>query len=381
MARLPLTKNGDVSESLINRLPLPKAKPIIYWHPVFRGFGVIISAKKGTRSYICQRDVHGKSRRVTLGVVGAITPDEVLAQANGLLQTMRAGEDPCDKTTKATAVGRIMDRMLQAKQGTRREGTLKGYRWQIEKYSGDWLKIPLGEIASDDVMKRHRKLTMDAGPVSADNWAGTFRTLWNFAEDMEIVSGRNPVDILKRQRLLNGKPVRDRIVPLDKVPDFLLKVDETENIVQREYIRFLLFTALRRNEAANLRWADIRDDCVHVSAERNKSKRDFAIPLSSSALAAIEPLPRGDWVFPADSASGHIEDPRKALKRTGYGVSCHDLRRTWGSAAAFVIPDAIRKRLLNHAPTNVTERSYTVLNDAERLREFSEKVDRHLCGE
>ena len=79
------------------------------------------------------------------------------------------------------------------------------------------------------------------------------------------------------QRLLNRKPVRDRIVPLDKVADFLLKIDETENIVQRAFIRFLLFTALRRNEAANLQWADIRDDSVHVAAERNKSKRDIMI--------------------------------------------------------------------------------------------------------
>ncbi len=129
-----------------------------------------------------------------------------------------------------------------------------------------------------------------------------------------------------------------------------------------------------------MQWSDIRDDCVHVAAERNKSKRDFAIPLSSSALAAIEALPKGEWVFPADSASGHIEDPRKALRRTGYGVSCHDLRRTWASAAAYAMPEAIRRRLLNHAPADVTERNYTVLNDTDRLREYSEKVDRLLLG-
>ncbi len=44
------------------------------------------------------------------------------------------------------------------------------------------------------------------------------------------------------------------------------------------------------------------------------------------------------------------------------------------------VRDAIRRRLLNHAPADVTERNYTVLNDAERLREFSEKVDRLLLG-
>jgi len=44
------------------------------------------------------------------------------------------------------------------------------------------------------------------------------------------------------------------------------------------------------------------------------------------------------------------------------------------------VRDAIRRRLLNHAPADVTERHYTVLKDAERLREFSEKVDRLLLG-
>ena len=64
VARLLLTKNGDISERLIKNLPQPKDKPVIYWHPTFKGFGVIISTKKGTRSYICQRDVNGRTQRV-----------------------------------------------------------------------------------------------------------------------------------------------------------------------------------------------------------------------------------------------------------------------------------------------------------------------------
>ena len=71
MPKLPLTKNGDISESKIKALPQPKDNPKIYWHSVFRGFGVIISAKKGTRSYICQRDINGRTRRVAKPTVGA----------------------------------------------------------------------------------------------------------------------------------------------------------------------------------------------------------------------------------------------------------------------------------------------------------------------
>ena len=378
MTKLPLTKNGGISERLINSLPQPTEKPAIHWHPVFKGFGVIISAKKGTRSYICQRDINGRTRRVTLGAVGAISPEDALTQANSLIQSMRDGVDPRRNLPKASTVGRLMDQMIESKKDSLRKSTISNYRWLIEKYSDDWIKFPISSISPNDVMKRHIKLTKDIGPVSANNWAGIFRTLWNFADDLEIVSGRNPVEILKHQRLLNRKPVRDRVVPLDQVPDFLSKLEIVENTVQRAFLTFLMFTALRRNEAATLTWSDIKNDCVCIPGNRNKSGREFSIPLSSSARAAIAGLPKGIWLFPADSRSGHLEDPRKALAHTGYRVSCHDLRRTWASAAALVLPDAVRRRLLNHAPPSVTDRHYTVLDDPRQLVEFTESVDRLL---
>lgn len=381
MPTLPLTRSGDISDRLINSLPLPKAKPALYWHPVIKGFGVAISAKKGTRSWIVQRDIGGRTRRITLGPVGSLPPDEVVRRAYELMDGMRQGKNPQINRPQDNTVGRLLNRMLKAKEGTRRQSTLINYRWLIEKYTKDWLDWSINVISPDDIMLRHRKVTAAAGPVSADNWANTFRTLWNFANDLEAVKGRNPVDILKRQRLLNGKPVRDRIVPLDQVPEFLSKVDETENIVQRAFIRFLLFTALRRSEAATLMWSDIDNRCIRIPADRNKSRREFVLPISSSAMAALETLPEGYWVFPADSKSGHLEDPRKALRNTGFEVCCHDLRRTWGTCAAFILPDAIRRRLLNHAPANVTERHYTVFNDPESLREYVEAVDKRLNGD
>ena len=381
MALLPLTRAGDISDRLINALPLPKAKPVLHWHPVIKGLGVAISARKGTRSWIVQRDIGGRTRRITLGPVGSLSPEEVVRRAYELMDGMRQGKDPRTFRPQDNTVGRLLDRMLKAKEGTRRQSTLANYRWLIGTYTKDWLDWPIGAISPDDIMKRHRKITTKAGPVSADNWANTFRTLWNFADDLESVSGKNPVNILKRQRLLNGKPVRDRIVPLDQVPEFLTKVDLTENIVQRAFIKFLLFTALRRSEAASLMWSDIEDRCVRIPAERNKSRREFVIPLSSSAMAALEILPEGYWVFPADSKSGHLEDPRKALRNTGFEVSCHDLRRTWGTCAALLLPDAVRQRLMNHAPATVTERHYTVFDDPEILREYAEKVDQSLIGQ
>jgi integrase len=381
LPRLPLKNNGDISDRLINDLPQPKAKPILYWHPGIKGLGVAISAKKGTRTWIVQRDISGRTRRVTLGPVGSLAPEQILRRAYVLMDDMRQGKDPRNRSPQANTVGRLLDRMLKAKEGTRRSSTLRNYRWLITKYTEDWLNRPLVGISPDEIMRRHRKITTQAGPVSADNWANTFRTLWNFAIDLEAVDGRNPVDILKRQRLLNGKPVRDRIVPLDRIPEFLAKTDEIQNIVQRAFIRFLLFTALRRSEAAALMWSDVENDCIRIPADRNKSGRDFVLPLSSSALAALATLPKGYWVFPADSKSGHLEDPRKALANTGFNVSCHDLRRTWATCAAFILTDAVRRRLLNHAPATVTERHYTVFNDAELLRKYVEAVDQHLMGE
>ena len=81
----------------------------------------------------------------------------------------------------------------------------------------------------------------------------------------------------------------------------------------------MLFTGLRRTEAATLTWDDIdfTEKMILIPQSRTKADRDLDLPMSDflfHLLVARRSIGLdGPFVFPADSKSGHIEEPRFAL--------------------------------------------------------------------
>ena len=80
----------------------------------------------------------------------------------------------------------------------------------------------------------------------------------------------------------------------------------------------VLFTGLRRNEAATLRWddVDLQSRMIRLPAKRTKAGRKLDLPMSDylhDLLTARRAIGRdGPYVFSADSKSGHTEEPRFA---------------------------------------------------------------------
>ncbi len=64
----------------------------IYWDSKLPGFGLLVSAS--CKTFIVQREVNGRSRRVTIGKYGVLTPKQAEDKARKLLQEMREGVDP-----------------------------------------------------------------------------------------------------------------------------------------------------------------------------------------------------------------------------------------------------------------------------------------------
>src|SRR5262249_37676617 len=62
------------------------------------------------------------------------------------------------------------------------------------------------------------------------------------------------------------------------------------------FVRFLLLTAARRTEAAEMEWAEVVSGDWTLPASRNKTAQDLIRPLSQAALATL-PERNGRWVF------------------------------------------------------------------------------------
>lgn len=122
------------------------------------------------------------------------------------------------------------------------------------------------------------------------------------------------------------------------------------------FVRFLLLTGARRNEAAGMTWREIENGDWTLPASRNKAKVELVRPLSKSALAAIKPFQRdrGGFVFSTDDGktpiSGFSKFKRAFDKASdSNGWSLHDLRRTARSLLSRAgVPSDHAERCLGH---------------------------------
>lgn len=120
------------------------------------------------------------------------------------------------------------------------------------------------------------------------------------------------------------------------------------------YYRLLLFTGLRKSEAAALRWKDIHEDRLHIPMTKNG--RPFDLPILEIHHAILAPLRRLDpeWVFPArGSAAGHLHSP----KRIDWSPHAHRRAFAIVGMEAGVIEEIVGW-LLNHTPLPISGHRY-----------------------
>ena len=153
----------------------------------------------------------------------------------------------------------------------------------------------------------------------------------------------------------------------------------------RDYIKFLLFTGMRRDkEAASLTWEpmiDFPNRVIRVPASNTKNAEPLHLPMTSfvrDLLVARRALGDSHWVFPA-GRQGHIGDPTphfKAIaKACGVRVSAHDLRRTYITVAESIdmSPWAL-KALVDHTLGGTDTTGGYIQMTVARLREPAQKV-------
>ena len=101
--------------------------------------------------------------------------------------------------------------------------------------------------------------------------------------------------------------------------------------------------------------------------------------MCSSDLFPSHDSPRiNEYVFPANTKTGHIDDARRQFVRlsceVNTTVTAHDLRRTFKSIASECNIELWKcKLLMNHQDSDVTITSYTETSD---LRYLSPEVDK-----
>jgi integrase len=158
-----------------------------------------------------------------------------------------------------------------------------------------------------------------------------------------------------------------------------------KNETLRDYLLLILFTGLRRQEAAKLKWqqVDLKEKTLKVIDTKNKESH--TLPLSDylyELLSNRKINASNNYVFAGTGETGYIVEPRKqmakVIKETDILFTVHDLRRTFITITESLdIPAYALKRLLNHKMTNDVTAGYIML-DVERLRKPMQMITNYL---
>lgn len=381
-----------LTEKAVGKLKAPtvSGKQEIAWDADLKGFGVLCSGVTEAKTYILQRTLPGgKTRRISLGRCNVLSLAEARKQAEAGLAQFFQGIDPKGPRGAVATLGGALEAYLRSNHRLA-PASRKFYSRIIRLHLSDWMDTPLRDITPEMVQDRHRKIqeTVAAGGhgkghAMANSVMTTLGILFNHA------AGATPtlINPVKRLRHWFDVPRRTTLVKFDQLPEFYRAVRALDNPIHRDVILMLLFTGLRLNEAAKLRWeeVDFAAAMIRIPPGRMKSRKAHDLPMNDvvrDLLVARRAIGRAELVFV--SASNLKRAFGQIAKATGITVSAHDLRRTFITVAASdkcnISPSAL-KRLVAHTTRDVTE-GYNVVT-AEEVSAAGQRVADHmkaLCG-
>ena len=225
----------------------------IFWDQAMSGFGLMVTAA-GSRSYVVQYRAGRSSRRLTIDA-GKLSLDEARKEARKTLGSVAKGGDPlAERRAKLAAGADTLQRITE--EYLAREGKkLRSYaqrRAVLER-----LVFPkIGARQINEIKRREIRQLLDhvedtAGPAQADIVLAFLSKIFNWHA---IQSDDFHSPIIKGMARHKGT-ARERILTDDELRA-VWQTAEASTGPWGAFIRFLLLTCTRRNEAARMVWTE-----------------------------------------------------------------------------------------------------------------------------
>jgi integrase len=394
-----------LTDEWIADAPFASGRPIVIPDAALPGMRLVI--RRRNKIFEIQRERPSKfgKRRTHVVKVGrhpAMTLAQARAKAGALLSRIDAGLDP--RTPEKPDAGALT--LAQAWQAYEAHlvarpaspMTLVAYRGSFAMLA-EIHDTPLKLLSEDPsiAMRLHAALAVRkpvegmlkryrGGAVIAIAAMRFLRACYGFAQK-KLVRGL-PVEMPTSSLTLVGPAPNQPAMSSDDLPGWYAQLQTIDNPILKEMVWFMLLSGLRRRDCAEARWDEI--DHKRRVLRRPKPKggttRAFDLPLSREMISCLARArragqalhPGAPWVWPADSASGHIME----IKSTALSHNGHALRRSYATIATEAgVPEEIISRLLNHSAGRSVTKKYVITSAMLKfLRTTQQQISTHIVA-
>jgi integrase len=398
-----------LSKAHVERLVAPTRGQHFLRDSDLRGFCVRVTPG-GAKTFCLDKRIKGRSLRRKIGSYPDMSVERARQIAHSWLGQLAEGKNPFEeddaRAREKLTLHFVLEEYLTARKALRPR-TVLDYRQLAARAFKDWLHKPLKDITKVMVQQRHMRLGAVSGPHYANSAMQLLRGLYNFAaaayDDTENrpLLAVNPVSVLTNTRAWFPKKRRRTVLTRSQLPHWYRAVVglrdtpkdpkepekgfDSEAALVSDYLLLLLYTGLRRREAARLRFEHVDFVDLTLQVPDTKNGEPLTLPLSDAVqeilkrrLEANLAETRGAYVFPGGGKHGHLIEPKRHTQRviaaSGVPFILHDLRRTFVTVAESLdLSHYAIKRLVNHKLTSDVTAGYVVPN-IERLREPMQRI-------
>ena len=375
----PDSKVFIFGKTSIEALPIPaKGKRTI--HRDQRYQYLFLRVTPTSKTFYFQQTVKGQQHTITIGKYPALNADQARDIAKDHCASYAKGEDVQQQAREARTeitFGELWaDFRVNRKRGQGQISKTHEYNWN--RHFKHLQNKPLSAITYDKARKLILNIRKTA-PFHGNRIQRLGKAIFNHGIAELRIKVENPFTFSQVSE--KGRSRREYRLQKSDMPAFMDALDTLQGNNTKYIFLGSLFTGRRIGEVKAMRWLDVdlQSGIWVIPNTKSGMSQSCVLPRQlvnillerkEANLALPEP---SVWVFPAHSASGHVQEVASAWRKVrSHGFQHLQARDLRGTLASWLqeagVPLVGAQQQLGHADSSTTAASYTsISNSLQRI--------------